>query len=123
MALFRYSARKTGIRNSGSRYAPFSVFGASQKRTPKSAATENRTPVLTPCLTWQNGHTAEEMQPENLLQMTIPVKGAQLGDAQYFKIDIVTNGSLESAGRRAALFARLADENRFDSPTPDHQEA
>ena len=87
---------------------------ASEHRIAKSAA---------PGLCWKNGHTDDEMPTEDVLRMTFPVNGHPRGDAQYFKIDIVTNGSLESAGRRAALFARLASENQFDSPTPENQKA
>ena len=94
----------------------------SKSRKAKSVAPEHRMPKSeTPGLSWKNGHTHDEMRTENVLRMTIPINDDPRGEAQYVKIDIVTNGSLESAGRRAALFARLAGENQFDSPTPENQ--
>ena len=51
---------------------------------------------------------------EGLLQMKVPIKGERNGDVHRMEIQVLTSGSLESAGRRAVLFTRLADENRLD---------
>ena len=110
-------------------FARLSLEMANQEhaRQPKSPTSKSVAPELRKAsatdLCWKNGNTDDEMRTEDVLQMKIPLNGQQRGGAQYFKIDIETNGSLESAARRAALFARLADENRYHSPTPDHQEA
>jgi UDP-GlcNAc:undecaprenyl-phosphate GlcNAc-1-phosphate transferase len=67
--------------------------------------------------TWQrdnaSGDPADETM-EDLLQMKVPIKGGNNGDIHRMEIQVITNGSLESAGRRAVLFARLADENKLD---------
>ncbi|MCP4450701.1 MAG: undecaprenyl/decaprenyl-phosphate alpha-N-acetylglucosaminyl 1-phosphate transferase [Planctomycetes bacterium] len=51
---------------------------------------------------------------EGLLQMKVPIKDGRNGDVHRMEIQVLTSGSLESAGRRAVLFTRLADENRLD---------
>jgi UDP-GlcNAc:undecaprenyl-phosphate GlcNAc-1-phosphate transferase len=51
---------------------------------------------------------------ENMLQMKVPIKDCNNGYVHKIEIQVLTNGSLESAGRRAALFTRLADENRLE---------
>ena len=67
--------------------------------------------------TWQresgSGDNGDEVM-EDLLQMKVPIKGGRNGDVHRIEIQVLTHGSLESAGRRAVLFARLADENRLD---------
>jgi len=63
---------------------------------------------------WQNGHEDAEMTLGNLLQMKVPLKDRRQGQTHNIEIDILTNGSLESAGRRGTLFARLVDENSLE---------
>lgn len=67
-------------------------------------------------LKWQNGYNYEnDKDLENILQVKAPIKDRRHGLVHNINIHIVTNGSLESAGRRAALFTRLAEEYSLDS--------
>ena len=54
-----------------------------------------------------------DIQPRaaDVLTMTIPVNGHGSGPPIELEIAVLLNGSLESVGRRAALFSRLLDEN------------
>ena len=56
---------------------------------------------------------APDIQPKaaDVLTMTIPVNGQASGSATELEIAVLLNGSLESAGRRTALFSRLLDEH------------
>ncbi len=60
-----------------------------------------------------SGNSGDEPM-EDSLQMKVPIKGGRNGGVHRMEIQVLTHGSLESAGRRAVLFARLADENRLD---------
>ncbi len=75
---------------------------------------------------WQSRHSgntrntvaqshAEWNCQEDLLEMSVPVKSTLHGHNGRLSMHIRKNGSLESAGRRAALFARLADEHGLES--------
>lgn len=68
--------------------------------------------------TWQADtamNAEDDEKLENFLQMKVPIKDPKNGHVHKIEIQVRTNGSLESAGRRAALFTRLADENRLDA--------
>ena len=56
---------------------------------------------------------APNIQPKaaDVLTMTIPVNGQASGSPTELEIAVLLNGSLESAGRRTALFSRLLDEH------------
>ncbi len=60
-------------------------------------------------LSWEkpNGH----VRPEEILQMTVPVRDRRAGTSLSIKVQVHANGSLESAGRRVALFTRLMDQH------------
>jgi len=62
----------------------------------------------TKTLTW--GNLAEESERQNIIKMFIPISDRRRDSALELKVDINTNGSLESAGRRARLFNRLLEE-------------
>jgi UDP-GlcNAc:undecaprenyl-phosphate GlcNAc-1-phosphate transferase len=65
---------------------------------------------------WENHpETNGDEMMEDVLQMKLPIKSGHKGDVHRIEIQVLTNGSLESAGRRAVLFTRLADENRLDN--------
>jgi UDP-N-acetylmuramyl pentapeptide phosphotransferase/UDP-N-acetylglucosamine-1-phosphate transferase len=49
-------------------------------------------------------------QKAHIVTMSFPVKDAATGTLLEFEIAIITDESLESAGRRGALFSRLVDE-------------
>lgn len=62
-------------------------------------------------LTWQrNGNDAES--PE-VLKMKIPIREIKAGPGCSLEVDVNVNGSLESVGRRTALFSRLLDEHNI----------
>jgi hypothetical protein len=50
------------------------------------------------------------MSSEELLKLDVPVHDRRSGPALNLRIEVYRNGSLEAAGRRAALFTRLVDE-------------
>ncbi len=50
---------------------------------------------------------------EDMLEISLPVREEATGNRGRFEIQVMPKGSLESAGRRAALFARLADEHNL----------
>ena len=43
--------------------------------------------------------------------MKIPILGIKVGSGSNLEVDVNVNGSLESVGRRTALFSRLLDEH------------
>jgi UDP-GlcNAc:undecaprenyl-phosphate GlcNAc-1-phosphate transferase len=51
-----------------------------------------------------------DMSSEELLKLDVPVHDRRSGPALNLRIEVYRNGSLEAAGRRAALFTRLVDE-------------
>jgi len=59
-------------------------------------------------LTWQrDGNEADS--PETV-KMKIPIREIKAGSGCSLEVDVNVNGSLESVGRRTALFSRLLDE-------------
>jgi hypothetical protein len=66
-------------------------------------------------LNWRyNGHEPEP-DPEGLIQVHVPVRDRRSGSLLHLKIELYKNGSLESAGRRVALFTRLIDEHDINN--------
>jgi UDP-GlcNAc:undecaprenyl-phosphate/decaprenyl-phosphate GlcNAc-1-phosphate transferase len=62
-------------------------------------------------LKWQNGNNdSTDIIIENILQVKAPIKDSRQNEVHNIDMHIMTNGSLESAGRRATLFTRLVDE-------------
>jgi UDP-GlcNAc:undecaprenyl-phosphate GlcNAc-1-phosphate transferase len=62
-------------------------------------------------LNWHyNGHDPDP-GPDGLIKVYVPVRDRRTGSSLNLKIELYKNGSLESAGRRVALFTRLIDEN------------
>ena len=59
-------------------------------------------------LTWQR-NIIETDKPETI-KMKIPIRGAKADLRLNIEVNVNVNGSLESAGHRAALFGRLIDE-------------
>ena len=56
------------------------------------------------------GHKDKE-----LLKINVPVRDRRTGPHLNLKAEVCKNGSLESAGRRIALFTRLIDEHNITS--------
>jgi UDP-N-acetylmuramyl pentapeptide phosphotransferase/UDP-N-acetylglucosamine-1-phosphate transferase len=66
-------------------------------------------------LNWRyTGHDPVAGQ-EGLIQVHVPVRDRRSGSSLHLKIELYKNGSLESAGRRVALFTRLIDENDINN--------
>lgn len=64
---------------------------------------------------WENVLNSDDDENiENILQMQVPIKDRNNGHVHKIEIQVLTKGSLESAGRRALLFTRLADENKLE---------
>jgi UDP-GlcNAc:undecaprenyl-phosphate GlcNAc-1-phosphate transferase len=61
-------------------------------------------------LTWHHDgeHTGKD---DGLLKVNVPVRDRRAGARLNFEIEASKNGSLESAGRRIALFTRLVEEH------------
>jgi hypothetical protein len=76
-------------------------------------------------LSWSyNGHEPAP-DPEGLIQVHVPVRDRRSGSSLHLKIELLKNGSLESAGRRVALFTRLIDEHdiknlRLENQGPEY---
>jgi hypothetical protein len=66
-------------------------------------------------LNWRyNGHDLDP-GPEGLMQVHVPVRDRRSGSSLHLSIELYKNGSLESAGRRVALFTRLIDEHDINN--------
>ena len=66
-------------------------------------------------LNWRyNGHDPDP-GPEGLIQVHVPVRDRRSGSSLHLRIELYKNGSLESAGRRVALFTRLIDEHDINN--------
>jgi len=48
---------------------------------------------------------------EGLLKVNVPIRDRRIGPHLNLKTEVCKNGSLESAGRRIALFTRLIEEH------------
>jgi UDP-GlcNAc:undecaprenyl-phosphate GlcNAc-1-phosphate transferase len=62
-------------------------------------------------LNWRNNGHSPDPGPEGLIQVHVPVHDRRSGSSLHLRIELYKNGSLESAGRRVALFTRLIDEH------------
>lgn len=72
-------------------------------------------------LIWHyNGHDPDP-GPEGLIQVHVPVRDRRSGSWLRLKIELYKNGSLESAGRRVALFTRLIDEHDINNLRKERQ--
>jgi UDP-GlcNAc:undecaprenyl-phosphate GlcNAc-1-phosphate transferase len=72
-------------------------------------------------LIWHyNGHDPDP-SPEGLIQVYVPVRDRRSGSWLRIKIELYKNGSLESAGRRVALFTRLIDEHDINDLRKERQ--
>lgn len=60
-------------------------------------------------LTWKDKRGDAESQ--DLLRMVVPIIDRRVGPPLKLEVGVHTNGSLESAGRRGALFSRLIEEH------------
>ncbi len=56
-----------------------------------------------------------EPAPEKLLEMTLPLRQRRANESLRIVVAVKVNGSLESAGNRAALFSRLIDEHNLET--------
>jgi UDP-GlcNAc:undecaprenyl-phosphate GlcNAc-1-phosphate transferase len=59
-------------------------------------------------LLWRQNRNSSDY--EELLKVDIPIRDRRSGSSPNLRIEVFKNGSLESAGRRVALFTRLLDE-------------
>jgi hypothetical protein len=67
-------------------------------------------------LTWHKEHRGDWVEDaQDTLEVKVPLRDRRQGQIHEILIQIPANGSLESAGHRATLFARLADEHGLDS--------
>jgi len=62
-------------------------------------------------LTWRHGGQTPDSDNDELLKVDVPVRDRRTGQGLNLRIEVCSNGSLESAGRRVALFTRLMDEH------------
>ena len=62
-------------------------------------------------LTWQRD--GNEADPPETVKMKIPIREIKAGPKYSLEVDVNVNGSLESVGRRTALFSRLLDEHNI----------
>jgi len=78
----------------------------------KLAARENQTQTLT----WQRpNHNGPQPAQTDLVHFGVPIEDGRDKQVYRIEIDVLTHGSLQSAGHRVALFARLAEEHRLDT--------
>jgi UDP-GlcNAc:undecaprenyl-phosphate GlcNAc-1-phosphate transferase len=66
-------------------------------------------------LNWHYNGSNIEPGPDGLIQVNVPVRDRRSGSSLHLKIELYKNGSLESAGRRVALFTRLIDEHDINN--------
>jgi len=70
-------------------------------------------------LTWQRPDIAgREPGLADLVHVGVPLRENGDGKVHRIEVEVLTRGSLQSAGHRAALFARLAEEHGLDSLPP-----
>jgi len=69
-------------------------------------------------LSWQRRGKVKD-QNKGLLKASIPLTDRRSGSSLNLRIEVCKNGSLESAGRRVALFSRLMDEYDIVTLRPD----
>jgi UDP-N-acetylmuramyl pentapeptide phosphotransferase/UDP-N-acetylglucosamine-1-phosphate transferase len=66
-------------------------------------------------LNWHYNGPDPASGPEGLIQVHVPVRDRRSDSSLHLKIELYKNGSLESAGRRVALFTRLIDEHDINN--------
>jgi len=64
-------------------------------------------------LIWWQDDKMPNSDHEELLKVSIPIQDRRTGPSPQLKAEVCRNGSLESAGRRVALFTRLIDEHNL----------
>ena len=64
-------------------------------------------------LSWRQDDNISNSDHEEPLKLNIPVRDRRTGPHLNLKAEVCKNGSLESAGRRVALFTRLIDEHNI----------
>jgi hypothetical protein len=62
-------------------------------------------------LAWRHNGDSPEPGPEGLLEVRVPVHDRRGDSSLRLRIELHKNGSLESAGRKVALFTRLMEEH------------
>jgi len=70
-------------------------------------------------LTWRHNGQDPNTSPGGLVQVRVPVRDRRSGSSLHLNIALYRNGSLESAGRRVALFTRLIEEHDIANLPPD----
>jgi len=60
-------------------------------------------------LVWEKGNA--DIPANKIVRMTVPVRDRRSDSSLKIEVQVRTNGSLESAGRRLALFGRLLEEH------------
>ena len=66
-------------------------------------------------LTWRQDGITPNSDHEELLKVNVPIRDRRSGPHLNLKAEVYKNGSLESAGRRIALFTRLIDKHNITS--------
>ena len=74
-------------------------------------------------LNWRYNGSGPDPGPEGLIQVHVPVRDRRSGSSLYLRIELYKNGSLESAGRRVALFTRLIDEHDINNLRIERQDS
>ena len=74
-------------------------------------------------LTWRQNGQDPDPGPGGLVQVHVPVRDRRSGSLLRLKIELYRNGSLESAGRRVALFTRLIEEHDIATLPPERRGA
>lgn len=64
-------------------------------------------------LTWRQDGKITRTDHEEILKINVPIRDRRSGPSLNLKAEVCKNGSLESAGRRVALFTRLIDEHNI----------
>ena len=57
---------------------------------------------------WQNSQGTDS---DDVLKVSVPIRDRRAGPSLNLKIEVCKRGSLESAGRKVALFTRLMEEH------------
>jgi UDP-GlcNAc:undecaprenyl-phosphate GlcNAc-1-phosphate transferase len=64
-------------------------------------------------LTWRDDSQTPESGHDELLKVDVPIRDRRAGPSLTLRIEVYQNGSLESVGRRLALFTRLMEEHNL----------
>jgi len=68
---------------------------------------------------WQDGQCADS---DDVLKVSVPVRDRRAGPSLNLRIEVCRKGSLESAGRKVALFTRLMEEHDVVNLPRDEKE-